>query len=53
MRKKGSRIAQSIDNEYKKEKEWRKRLLDRKSSFIILAEHSREPLIIEKEEESD
>lgn len=56
MGKRGSKIATYIDNDYKKEKEWKekakrmKKLKEKKTDIIILAEHSREPLIIEKEE---
>lgn len=56
MKYKGSQLANSIDNDYRKEIEWKERakrmkeLKEKKTDILILAEHSREPLIIEKED---
>lgn len=57
MKYRGSQIAGYIDEDYKKEKEWKKRAKrmkelkeKKKSEIIILDEHSRGPLIIEKED---
>lgn len=50
MKERGSKIASSIDKEYKKEKEWEKKLIDRKSNITILDKYLREPLIIKEEE---
>ena len=50
MKYKGSKIANSIDKEYRKEKEWKKKLIDRKRSITILDEHLVKPLIIKEEE---
>lgn len=56
MKYRGSQIAGSIDSEYRKQKEWKQRakrmkeLKEKKTDILILAEHSREPLIIEKED---
>lgn len=47
MKVKGSIIANEIDAEYKKRKEWQERAKRQKQEIIILDEHSREPLIIE------
>lgn len=57
MKYRGSQIAGYIDQDFKKEKEWKKKVErmkelkeKNKSEIIILDEHSREPLIIEKKE---
>ena len=52
MKAKGSIIANQIDHEYKKRKEWQEKIKRQKeNNIMILGEHSREPLIIEKREE--
>lgn len=49
MKVKGSIIANEIDAEYKKRKEWQERAKRQKeNNIMILGEHSRNPLILEK-----
>jgi len=48
---KGSMIANYIDADYKKEKEWRERAKRIEQNKTIISEHLREKLIIEKREE--
>lgn len=56
MRRKGSQIADFIVSEYRRNKYWEEksqRIKEEKSKITILDEHLREPLITEKEKESD
>lgn len=50
MKHRGSIIASEIDREYKRRLQWKERIERQKQGIIILDEHSREPLIIEKED---
>lgn len=51
MKRRRSKIADDIDEEYKIKKEWESKLKNNeKHNIIILGEHSREPLIIEEGE---
>lgn len=56
MKNRGSKITNSIDKDYRRQKQWKdkvermKELKENKVDILILAEHSREPLIIEKED---
>lgn len=50
MKKEGSRIAQFIDSDYKRDKYWEQKVERIKEEKTKLDEHLRKPLIIEKED---